>query len=447
MNIQEYQKTYREYKAELDAELTKMSEGFVKVGYLLKVARDTRILSESGYDSVVEFAKAEYGIDKTQVSRFIRINDRFSENGYSDHLQTDYQGYGYAKLTLMLQLPDAVNEELTASYSKAEIQAIKEEVDAENEVTDIERMLEEPDTRVTDCLQEEGKQEAADKIEQKEIARVITQLGEEEPGLFVELHACMKELQDTGKCAEEMISIMAPQGEKTYSLRVPKLGRFMLMIKDTEDTVQLIHIRSGEKTTWTWEDVRESWIQLMDFEKSPEMRWTELYGQEFSKVAPVQPDKKLSKKESKVTRAKKERKESKGKTVCKEPEKVDFTSCDGDSGKKATEMAAGIQKEKAQNDMDILQSEGKKPARIAEEEIPVQCDCGTEQKTDLQAEENQETESMEGESEIVSGEVEEAHIDSLGLPLDNGEQTELLQADGANVLFCKLYDAVSSILF
>ena len=146
--IIEYQKTYQEYKAELDGELQRTAEGFVRIGYLLKVARDTNILKESGYTNVTEFAKAEYGIDKTQVSRFIHINDKFAENGYSDHLLPEYQGYGYAKLTLMMQLPDAINEGLTPGYSKAEIQAIKDELDEENKVSDIERMLEPigPDT-------------------------------------------------------------------------------------------------------------------------------------------------------------------------------------------------------------------------------------------------------------------------------------------------------------
>ena len=50
--IIEYQKTYQEYKAELDGELQRTAEGFVRIGYLLKVARDTNILKESGYTNV-----------------------------------------------------------------------------------------------------------------------------------------------------------------------------------------------------------------------------------------------------------------------------------------------------------------------------------------------------------------------------------------------------------
>ena len=68
--------TYSEFKEQLDTELKKSVESFVRIGYLLKIARDTEILYESGYLSVVEFAKAEYNLSKDQVSRFIAINDK-----------------------------------------------------------------------------------------------------------------------------------------------------------------------------------------------------------------------------------------------------------------------------------------------------------------------------------------------------------------------------------
>ena len=139
-------RNYAEYKQELDTELKKTAEGFVRIGYLLKVARDTRILAESGYQNVVEFAKAEYGIDKTQVSRFMNINDKFSEGGYAPELKAEYQGFGYAKLSIMLSLPDEVNEVLTPDLSKSEIQQLKEDVDEEKKTTDIEVMLEEKDS-------------------------------------------------------------------------------------------------------------------------------------------------------------------------------------------------------------------------------------------------------------------------------------------------------------
>ena len=177
MELMEYTKTYQEYKKELDAVLTRTAEDFVQIGYLLKVARDTNVLAESGYATVTDFARAEYGIDKTQVSRFISINDRFSEDGYSDHLLPSYKGFGYAKLTLMLQIPDEINEALPPTLSKAEIQDIKDEVDAESKVTDIEVEIEKAEAAaVTDwsILPPEG----------SPLKRNLWQLGKEQENLF-----------------------------------------------------------------------------------------------------------------------------------------------------------------------------------------------------------------------------------------------------------------------
>ena len=54
MNEITYQKSYQEYKEELKTELNRTVESFVRIGYLLKVARDTDILKQSEYDNVVE---------------------------------------------------------------------------------------------------------------------------------------------------------------------------------------------------------------------------------------------------------------------------------------------------------------------------------------------------------------------------------------------------------
>lgn len=289
--ILEYRKSYQEYKAELDAELTKTAESFVRIGYLLKVARDTDILAESGYATVTDFAKAEYGIDKTQVSRFIHINDKFAEGGYSDHLLPEYQGYGYAKLTLMMSLPDAVNEGLSPNYSKAEIQSIKDEVDAESKVTDIERMLEPA--------------EPVEK-EQSRAERVIRQLACDEPELFVEIAKCLK---DESWTIEDIKERMAPDGERTFSIRIPGEGRCMLMLSSEADA-RIVNVRTNEADTAGWGELGKAWMALMNFDMESEKRWSELFCMPYpikkAAVAPVQP-KKQEKKHSKVVKAKPEK--------------------------------------------------------------------------------------------------------------------------------------------
>lgn len=288
--------SYKEYKEKLDSELQQTTEGFVKIGYLLKIARDTDILQESGYASVNEFAKAEYGIDKTLVSRFVNINDRFSEGGYSEQLKEQYRGFGYAKLAIMLQLPDEINEEISPEFSKAEVQAIKDETDAEKKISDIEVIL-------------EGVNEAQSVLDDS-LHKVMHQLGHDSTELYVSLHDAVKK-QNPEK-TRGIHETMAPAGESIYSVRIQGTGRLMLSIKDMDKDITLTNIRSGEKEYYTWVDVVHAVQQIMDEEKEPEESWEAVYGEKFPKpekpeIAPVQQQKEekrpASKKTAKVTKA------------------------------------------------------------------------------------------------------------------------------------------------
>lgn len=263
MNEIVYSKTYTEYKRELDAELSKSAESFVRIGYLLKVARDTDILAESGYKNMAEFANAEYGLSSTYVSRFIRINDKFSEGGYSDHLLPEYQGFGYAKLTLMLQLPEAINEALTPKYSKSEIQAIKDEVDQEKKVTDIERAI-------------EGTEE------KPLIEQIIYNIGKEHPDLYLEMS---QRIIDRICTQEDIAECMAPQGVATYTTRIRGIGSVMLMLDEEE--CHIVVTRTGEKEDTTWGDIGYQWKKIYGSKEN----WEEIYGEKFpekEEIAPVQ---------------------------------------------------------------------------------------------------------------------------------------------------------------
>ena len=309
-----YQKTYQEYKQELDAVLTRTAEDFVQIGYLLKVARDTNILAESGYATVTDFAKAEYGIDKTQVSRFISINDRFSEDGYSDHLLTSYKGFGYAKLTLMLQIPDEINEVLPPTLSKAEIQDIKDEVDAESKVTDIEVEIEKAEAAaVTDwsILPPEG----------SPLKRNLWQLGKEQENLFRKLWEICNKGQYPRSAS--IMDALIPQGDAVYTVRIPGERRTQIIINSDGATV--INLKTLERSKYIPQDICYEVEELLNGGSSPEEQYKMLYCENMTpeepEVAPVQPDetpkekKPEKRKESRVTKANTERKKP------KEPEK------------------------------------------------------------------------------------------------------------------------------
>ena len=315
-----YQKTYQEYKQELDAVLTRTAEDFVQIGYLLKVARDTNILAESGYATVTDFAKAEYGIDKTQVSRFISINDRFSEDGYSDHLLPSYKGFGYAKLTLMLQIPDEINEALPPTLSKAEIQDIKDEVDAESKVTDIEVEIERAEAAaVTDwsILPPEG----------SPLKRNLWQLGKEQENLFRKLWEICNKGQYPRSAS--IMDALIPQGDAVYTVRIPGERRTQIIINSDGATV--INLKTLERSKYIPQDICYEVEELLNGGSSPEEQYKMLYGEDLipeePEIAPVQPDetpkekKPEKRKESRVTKANTEPKK-KPKEPDKKPEQM-----------------------------------------------------------------------------------------------------------------------------
>ena len=285
--------TYQQYKQAMDTELRRTTEGFVRIGYLLKMARDTDILRESGYSSVVEFAQKEYNIDKTQVSRFIHINDRFSEGGYSDRLLEQYQDFGYAKLTIMLQLPDELNEVLTPDYSKAEIQTLKEEYDAEQKITDLEVMME----------GQEPVQAAMDST----IAKALHQLFKDNPEKYVEVHKTI------GGGLAAVVETLAPSGNMIYNVRLQGIGRIAISLHEDSDTVDLVNLRDGELEKVPWTEVMKTLQSMINTLQEPEFNWEQIYGEAFPvkqpekpEVAPVQQEKPAPapRKESKVVKSK-----------------------------------------------------------------------------------------------------------------------------------------------
>lgn len=281
-------RSYQEYKQELDTEIKKTAEGFVRIGYLLKVARDTSILAESQYDNVVDFARAEYGIDKTQVSRFIHINDKFSKGGYAPELKEEYQGFGYAKLSIMLSLPDSVNEELTPDFSKAEVQQVKDEVDEEKKTTDIEVMLEEKDSV----------QQSFD----TNLEKAVYQLGKDAPEVYKRLWESAVKNGESGK---HFIENLIPDEKAMYIVRIPGAGRYMLSMKAEEDAVKLINIRdSSANETYTKQELEDALKKMLPDTDTWRNAWESLYSEKLpaeksTAVAPVQP-KAAPRKESKV---------------------------------------------------------------------------------------------------------------------------------------------------
>lgn len=280
--------TFDEWQQALDTEFSKSAESFIRIGYLLKIARDTDILMDTPYANVIDYAKTRYGLDKTQVSRFIAINERFGSKEDDSTLGDKYKGFGYAKLALMLNMPDEIIEEISPDYSKSEIEDIKKEIDEEKKISDIEILI-------------EGKEECIKKL--NELEQVLHQLFHDNPELFMKIHTSTYE-------TAELIDIFAPAGEMIYSVRLLGVGRLMLSIKADSGRITITNVRNMEKTEWNIEELAESVINIFSMAvdtEDPAKAWTSIYKEEYPKkaeVAPVQQEKPVQRKEKKVQKAK-----------------------------------------------------------------------------------------------------------------------------------------------
>ena len=276
--------TYSDFKAAMDQEVRNVTQGFVRMGYLLKVARDTDILAESGYKTVAEFAAAEYGMNETYVSRFIGINDRYSEDGYSDHLQEKYQGYGMSLLAEMLTLPESIADAIPQGVTRQEIREIKREYEAEQKITPMEVML-------------EGQQAGVEDLGMTGMAmRQYFYLHREQ---FADLAPIIDREEYSEDSVERIMEVLAPSGVAVLMVRVQGVGRLMISIRGKDQDVEVQNVRSLEKESPTW--VGFLYILKLIYAgldlSDPKASWEQVYGEEYKEEEPQKQEQEQEKSE------------------------------------------------------------------------------------------------------------------------------------------------------
>ena len=282
-------------------ELKGQATSFVRTGYLLKRARDTSTLYDGGYTSVNDYAAKEFGLSKDVVSRYIAINDRYSEDGYSDHLAGNYEGYGYAKLAEMLTLPDHIVDVISPDMTKTDIQELKKEYKEEMKTSDIEAAI---------------VQSMTPPSEQSVVEQMILEYFRQRPEEYKELRPDVS--------MDEVKDILCPDGSRVLTGRTTKGTMIMRMESDGEVVPK--NMRTGEEEPATWEEVLNV-MQIIAKEEAETIQaaWMRVFGEGYPvklsqpiedkpkpekkkkvepirKVAPVQQKKTEPKKQSKVIR-------------------------------------------------------------------------------------------------------------------------------------------------
>ncbi len=111
---------------EIDQRIARTAvEAAIEIGYYLKQIRDRKLYEQAGCQDVFEYARKQYGYDRSTTSRNMSRNDRFSVGGNSPELAEKYRGYGKNQLQEMISMTPEQLEQATPAMTVREMRELK----------------------------------------------------------------------------------------------------------------------------------------------------------------------------------------------------------------------------------------------------------------------------------------------------------------------------------
>lgn len=239
---------WTQWKEDIRRKLAETAENFVNIGYRLKQIRDSGMYD--GAADIFEFAKREYGLGKSTVSRFIAINEKYSEGGDSLELKEEFRAFSSSKLAEMLTLPDAEIELITEKTTIREIRELKSFNKQEPEPEQQEEPEEQGWTPLEKCL-----------IDFFESRRDM-------------LNEVMHCLEKTIPQYKEAAEIMNPSGQSSH-----KKGIIFLFMYDWSTGVKYKSMLKAEPVSMTWEELLNEVYHIYGYSTSGD-DWNTFYKQD-----------------------------------------------------------------------------------------------------------------------------------------------------------------------
>ena len=342
---------WMEMKQKLKQELLGVKQSFVRIGYALRKIDDAKLYEQDGYKSIAEFAKSEYGLEGSTVSRFMSINREYSIDGYSERLKPEYADFNRSQLEEMLKLPEADREMVTPDTARKEIRDIKKFNQAE------------PQEGIAD-----------------DVTELIRHFGEDNAETLEKLYQCgiADNLYDN---INRLIEIVNPGGSRSYRkglfflmfhedcLKYKKYGQTPQRMEYREFFERILDAFCDEPEEETMEGVTEAEHERTDIE--PEREVEELAAEpqrdsgverkdpergEHEQERTGQPDPKVEEPEKTVISPAKKSEERTGESIPKIMENVVET---GESVPKIMEDVTEIEKDVPEISENVIETEMK----------------------------------------------------------------------------------------
>lgn len=122
-----YPMGHTEIKSIIRENINAVCRNYIAIGYYLKQVQGRKLYLEDGYQSLGEYAQAEYGIEKTAASRLIQVVGRFCVEGNTPVLLPEYREFSVSKLKEMLYLTEEQMGQVTADTTVKGIRELRRE--------------------------------------------------------------------------------------------------------------------------------------------------------------------------------------------------------------------------------------------------------------------------------------------------------------------------------
>lgn len=203
-------------KEEIKEELKKAANSFIFIGYRLRQILDSGAYRQDGYEDIYAFARQEFGMGQSAVSRFMAINEKYSVGGYGPTLLPEYEDYGSSKLSEMLTLSGEDTKMISSDMPVSQIREVKSFVRQDGSM--------------------DGQQSFADGSDRKAL---YTEL-------FKGIPEKLKYIWETVTEGKELCEILNPSGSRVFKHRTA-----MLVMHGPEQGVNIrVFGAAPEKIAW-----------------------------------------------------------------------------------------------------------------------------------------------------------------------------------------------------
>lgn len=265
---------WTQWKEDIRRKLSETASNFVYIGYRLKQIRDSGMYD--GAADVFEFAQKEYGLGKSTVSRFIAINEKYSEGGNSLELKEEFRSFSSSKLAEMLTLPDSEIQMITEKTTIREIRELKvfnsqipEEVAGEGEAIEAAGQQEVPEwSPLEKCLIDFFK------------------------GRKTVLNDVMKHLEAESPEYKQAAELMAPSGQASH-----KKGIVFLFMYDWDRGIKYKLMTEQEPVSMDWPEFLNTVYHIFGTCDQADI-WKDFYGEQEEDGKPKEEKQKTEKKEN-----------------------------------------------------------------------------------------------------------------------------------------------------